>query len=432
MTTALWSLVQAIFTAGGLVGALSAGPLSSGQGRLITMRLTAVFAVVGSIVEVFAPTTGALIAGRFLTGVAAGASTVAVPMYISEVAPASARGIYGFMTQIFINIGIVASQGLGLFLSHGGAWRWILAAGLVIAIAQAIGLFFVAESPAWLAARGHTHRAKTIIRNLRGKGADISDEVAALGIGSSDEQEPFLDEERAPALAPARRQPSTSRDKGSIGAFAIIKDKSYRPAIVAVIGVMVAQQLCGINSIIVYSVGVLQGLLPVSSALVTVLISCVNLLATLAFSPLPDRLGRRTCLMLSIAGQGISALVMAISILTGVKIVSALAAFAFVASFAVGLGPVAFMLASEMVGQEAVAATQSWALASSYVATFAVVQSFPLINDGLNMALGKAGWVYFIFSGLALVSLGFVYFRIPETNGKKDADEVWGRTRRLD
>src|SRR5690606_30972874 len=95
-----------------------------------------------------------------------------------------------------------------------------------------------------------------------------------------------------------------------LGFVDVVKDARYRPAIIAVVGVMFAQQFCGINSIIMYSVSLLADLLPMSSALLTILISAVNLITTVACSPLPDRLGRKTCLLMSIVGQGSSSLVL--------------------------------------------------------------------------------------------------------------------------
>jgi MFS family permease len=195
---------------------------------------------------------------------------------------------------------------------------------------------------------------------------------------------------------------------------------------------MFAQQLCGVNSIIMYSVSLLADLLPVSSSLLTILVSVVNLFTTIACAPLPDRLGRKTCLLASIIGQGTSALILAISIIFGIKILSAIAVVAFVGFFAVGLGPVPFLISSELVGQEAVGATQSWCLAANYAATFLVAQFFPIVNSALNDLLGGHGWVYFIFAGLAAGSAIFVFWNVPETKGKKDVDEVWGRTRRVD
>ena len=96
------------------------------------------------------------------------------------------------------------------------------------------------------------------------------------------------------------------------------------------------------------------------------------------------------------------------------------------ASFAVGLGPVPFILASELVEPEAVGAAQSWALAGSWVATFVVAQFFPPLKEALG------GKVFFLFAGLALLFALFVAVWVPESGGKRDADEVWGRVRRED
>src|SRR2546421_148515 len=170
-----------------------------------------------------------------------------------------------------------------------------------------------------------------------------------------------------------------------------------------------------------YSVGLLSQLLPTTSALLTIFISVINLVVTLLCAPLPDKIGRKACLLISIAGMGSMSVALALSIFLAIPVLSGISALLFVASFAVGLGPVPFMLASELVGQEAVGATQSWALAANWTATFLVAQFFPV----LNAWLGK-GRVYFVFAGLAAVFGIFVVRKVPETNGKRDADEVWG------
>lgn len=440
MTNAAFATVSSIFTLGGLIGALSAGPVASKRGRLVAMRLTALSYLVGSAVETLAGGVVSIATGRLVTGLGAGASTVIVPLYISEVAPPSERGMFGAMTQVSINLGILATQTFGYLLGRPGIWRWVFGIGILVATAQALGLLVVPESPAWLAARGQGTRARKTLQRIRGRDVDISGEVEGWDQADDEEDEGSAAEESrllaqpdesAPATSTATPTPSTRRTT-HLGFFEVVRDPLYRPAIIACVGIMVAQQLCGINSIVMYSVSLLEDLLPFSSALLTIAVSFVNLTMTLACSPLPDRIGRKRCLLISIAGQGTSAFVLALSIVFEAKVVSAVAVVLFVGFFAVGLGPVPFIMASELVGQEAVGATQSWCLASNYTATFMVVQFFPLVNKWLNAWLGGAGWVYFVFSGLAAASGVFVAWRVPETLGRKDVDEVWGRTRRLD
>ncbi|KAJ6782116.1 hypothetical protein PWT90_06657 [Aphanocladium album] len=430
MNEAAFAFVSSAFTVGGLIGALSSGDFASKRGRLPAMRLTALLFAFGSLVETISGSVAIFSLGRFLAGIGAGGATVIVPLYISEIAPPDQRGLFGVMTQVSINIGILAAQVLGYFFSHGGAWRVILGAAVCVGVAQAVGLLVVPESPAWVAAHGDVSRAKGILQKIRGHQVDIEEETSTWGpVGASGEAQGLLSQSEEGIISAAGENTSPNH----LGFFQVVKDPLYRPAIVAVVGAMFVQQFCGINSIIMYSVSLLQDLLPISSVLLTILVSVVNLVMTVGCSPLPDRIGRKTCLMISVIGQGCSSFALALSIVSGYQILSAFAVVFFVAFFAVGLGPVPFILASELAGQEAVGAAQSWALAGAYVSTFIVAQFFPILNTALNNTFGgHGGWVYFVFAAVAAASALFITWRIPETRGKKDVDEVWGRTRRLD
>ncbi|KAK4200915.1 putative metabolite transport protein [Triangularia verruculosa] len=440
MSRSDFAAISAIFTVGGLLGALTSGPFTSARGRKLPMQVTSAFYLLGSIVETSAGSVPTMIIGRFLTGVGAGASTVIVPLYISEIAPPTQRGFFGAFTQISINVGILFTQTLGFFLSYGSAWRWIMGTGIIIALAQGLGLVLLPESPAWTAsAKGDVGHARRVLQRIRGRGSNIDEEVESWGHGAgkptSEEEALLVRNESTSTDASGLLSPSVGAQHSArvhLGFLQVLRDPITRPAIIAVVGIMFAQQLCGINSIIMYSVSLLKDLLPISSALLTIIISVINLGVTMAASPLPDRLGRKTCLLASIIGQGTSSLALALAIRFDAKILSAIAVLFFVAFFAVGLGPVPFIMASELVGPEAVGATQSWALGASYVATFLVAYLFPIVNAALNKAFGGAGWVYFIFAGFALLWAAFVSGRVPETRGRKDADEVWGRTRRVD
>ncbi|KAH0551148.1 hypothetical protein GP486_007515 [Trichoglossum hirsutum] len=415
MNAGQFGLVSSIFTLGGLFGALCAGPVSSRYGRLMSMRLATIFFVVGPAFEALAPSIPIISLGRLISGVGAGAAVVVVPIYISEVAPPQGKGFFGAMTQVMTNFGIFTTQLLGLFLSRGQLWRVILAVAGVIGLLQALALTCVVESPKWMAANGNPTRARRNLQKIRGQGAAIDDEVDSWGIkGIPTEEEEGL-------LNHPESQPHPTRQT-HIGILEAAINPHYRPAVIAVVGVMLAQQFCGINSIIMYSVSLLSELLPTTSALLSVGVSAVNLVATLACAPLADRWGRKPCLLLSIAGMGTSSLLLATGIIYSLAPLSAIATLTFVFSFAVGLGPVPFILASELVEQEAVGATQGWALAANWTATFVVAQFFPVLN--VWMGQGK---VYFLFAALAAGFFCFVVLGIPETSGKKSIDEVWGR-----
>lgn len=185
MNTAQFSVVTAIFTLGGLTGALSAGPSCNRYGRLLTMRMTTVSFVLGSALETLASNIGLLCFGRLVSGLGCGAAIVVVPIYIAEVAPPKEKGLFGAFTQISINIGILVAQLLGYFLSKGSLWRIILAVAGAVGLLQLAGLFLVPESPKWLAEHRSPQKARQILRRIRGHKADIDSEVKAWNVDST-------------------------------------------------------------------------------------------------------------------------------------------------------------------------------------------------------------------------------------------------------
>ncbi|RDH32786.1 general substrate transporter [Aspergillus welwitschiae] len=419
MNASQFGLVSSIYTLGGLLGALLAGPVATKHGRLFALRATTLFFILGPVAETCASNIPLLSLGRLLSGIGAGAAIVVGPIYISEIAPPSARGFFGAFTQVMTNVGILLTQSLGYFLSEGSKWRVILAIAGFIGALQLLGLTLVPESPTWLAEHQKSSLARQVLQRLRGKDADIEEEIEGWP-SSTGRPTDGSGEEQSLLTPPSGNMPPK---QPPVTIFHAITNPSYRPAIIAVVGVMVAQQFTGINSIIMYSVSLLQNILPTTAALLTVIISAINLIITLACSPLPDKIGRRSCLLLSISGMGFNSMLLALGIYFNQKVLSAIAVLLFVSCFAVGLGPVPFILASELVGPEAVGATQSCALAANWIATFVVAQFFPMLND----ALGGRGKIYWVFTGMACLLGGFIYWRVPETKGKTSADEVWGR-----
>jgi MFS family permease len=185
MTLAELGLVSSIFTLGGLIGALGAAPVSATRGRLVAMKLTAIFFVIGPLFEALAPSITVISVGRFLSGIGAGASVVVVPIYLSEIAPPAERGFFGSFTQIMVNVGIFSTQLLGYLFSYDQMWRLILGAGGAIGIGLAIGLFGAAESPKWLASTGKVKQGSEILQRIRGQEFDIEDEVQSWALGAA-------------------------------------------------------------------------------------------------------------------------------------------------------------------------------------------------------------------------------------------------------
>ncbi len=180
-----FGLVTSIYTPGGLLGALSAGPCATKYGRLLTMRLATIFFTLGPVLEALAPSIWVMSVGRFLSGVGAGAAIVVVPIYIAEVAPPTEKGLFGALTQIMINVGILIAQLLGYFLSKGSLWRIVLAVAGGIGLLQMAGLFLVPESPKWLVDHGRSPQARRIVQKISGSDADVEEEVEGWGTNES-------------------------------------------------------------------------------------------------------------------------------------------------------------------------------------------------------------------------------------------------------
>ena len=207
----------------------------------------------------------------------------------------------------------------------------------------------------------------------------------------------------------------------SVSLLEAVREPMYRRAVVAVTAAMFAQQATGINSVVMYSVEILGAALPSAAALITVILSVINVLVTIMCAPLADTIGRKPCLLLSISGMGTGSFLLALGLIHDVPVLSVFATSLFVASFGVGLGPVSFILASELVDSEAVGAIQSWGLAACWFSTFCVAQFFPILNAAL-----PNGHVFWVFAAIAAAVGCFIAWWVPESKGKITAAEVWG------
>lgn len=410
MNSGQWGMVQSLFSVGGLFGALLIGRVATKRGRRFALRLLTFFLAAGPILEALASTMWMLALGRAISGLGAGAATVVGPIYVSEISPLSKRGLFGAFTQVQINAGIAISQVLGYFLSKTSTWRWILATAGFIAAINFIGLLFAPETPTWLAANNQPRNARTALQRIRGRAADIREEMENWTISGDHEQQSLLPQQRA---QPTHQEPAQSF-------IDVIRIPKYRRAVFAVSATMIAQQLTGINSVVMYSVSILGEALPHKAALVTIIVSAANVLVTLIFSPLADKIGRKKCLLASIAGMGSASGMLADGLAKDKKVLTIVGVALFVCSFGLGLGPIPFILPSELVGPEAVGATSSWALALNWLSTFMVAQFVPILNSKL-----PPGKLYIIFGSIATFFGILITLIVPESKGKANAEQVW-------
>jgi SP family facilitated glucose transporter-like MFS transporter 1 len=417
MTSKDVGLVNAIFAVGGFISASVAGSIADKWGRRRLSFVNCFVFVLGSLIIASSRSVLLMCVGRLIAGLAAGSAIVVTPLYLNEISPPQSRGLLGSMNQISVNVGILAAQVLGLYYSNRTDWRRILYSAAVIGSLNAVLLTLCVESPKWLALRGMTAEASASLVHLRGK-TDVDDELCQW----KSPHDVVEDVERSGLLSAERDVEANSnrapRSTGKITAAEFCTSTRYRPILAAVIGVMVAQQIVGINSIIFYGVSILRSTIPKYSGLVNVMISVLNLCVTGLISPLVDKFGRRPLLLTSILGMTLSASILAKAMTDDMAMVASFAATLFVVSFAVGLGPIPFLIISELTPGSAVGVAQSIGTTANWMANFSVGFLFPILKTELG------SHVFYIFTLTGAAAFVFVYKRIPETRGKSPA-EIW-------
>lgn len=368
---AVWQygLVTSIFAIGGLFGALASAPLGNRYGRKKTLLLNTTGFILGGLLKALSSGATTLALGRFISGLSAGAAAVVVPLYVNEIAPPEQRGQFGAVTQVSINLGIVTTQVLGLFMSRLFWWRIILFVGAGIGTLQAVLLLKCPESPKYLISIGDKAGAREAAARLRGENHNgmgrIEDEIR------EEEEEP-LHSDTTP-LSPTNEEPT----KVTMGTF--LTAPAHRKSALIVCGLMLAQQLSGINAVIFHGVSVLSKLLPNWAGALNVLISASNLFITIAASTLFDKVSHKTLLLVSMLGMAASSFAFAIGLNWSIAALSAVGCFMFVSCFSIGLGPLPWMVAGRVVRYEAQDAAQASGLVVNWMGTFLVTFVVPLV-----------------------------------------------------
>ncbi|ORY92985.1 general substrate transporter [Syncephalastrum racemosum] len=433
MSDGQYSLAVAMLTAGGLVGALSAGQLSDRYGRRLALFGSSVFTGIGSAIMTCAFSPAMLMAGRFLTGIGSGVVTVVVPTYIAECAPRASRGLFGTLNQLAIVLGILVAQLIGLAWSTLAAWRSILALGIVLALTQILLLPFCVDSPRYLACYlpGSLNDAKNALFQLRGPPIErVEDEIAEWrreqNRSQADTNDPTDDmlppDDDGLQIATASRNPPALINTGvtsTMNVHRYLTQPRYRRSLLIILLLQLGQQLSGINAVIFYSTSIMASIFPQTADLITTYISLVNLVMTIISAYLMDRIGRRSLFLFSASSMMVMSLLLASSITVPDRDkVSAFAIIGYVAAYAIGLGPIPFLMIPELVDTPAVSSAGAIGLASNMISNFLVSAGFLVVSD----RIGKDN-VFYLFSALLAVVICIAYWILPETKGRS-ADEV--------
>lgn len=411
MPDSQYSMVVSILTAGGLIGALSASYFNDRFGRRLTLFGTNGLLGVGSLITTLAATPQTMMMGRFLSGLGSGVVTVVVPAYLAECVPKSSRGFFGTLNQLAIVVGIMAAQIISLSWSTISRWRYILGVGVILAVVQSCVLPFCVDSPRYLASLpGGFNRARGSLLKLRGTSVNqVENEINEWRRDWANNSH-TLEEGQAIIV----QQTTTN-----VNIWNFLSSTQYRKPLYIVLLLQLSQQLSGINAVIFFSTSIMSTVFPESSGTITVYISIVNLIMTVLSAILMDKVGRRLLFLWSASLMTIMGLLLGWSIEGGHDQTSAVAIIGFVAAFAIGLGPIPFLMIPELVETQAVSSACSVGLSVNMISNFAVSSAFLMLRD----IIGK-GQVFYLFGFSLFVLVVIAFFILPETKGRSSEDVI--------
>jgi sugar porter (SP) family MFS transporter len=403
LTTFALEVIVSGVLAGAAVGALGGGRLADLFGRRKLLITTAIIFAAGAILCAAAQSPAILVVGRIIVGLGIGLSSSTVPVYISEVAPADARGWQVSLFQLAITVGILLAYMVDYAFALIQGWRWMFGLAVVPAAIFGLGMIFLPESPRWLVRNGRREDARATLSRIRGT-QDVAAELTEI--------------ERSLQQAPES------------GRLSDLLAPSIRRSLVIGIGLAIFQQITGINTVIYYAPVIIQsaGISSASGAiLATAGIGLVNVLMTIIAMRLIDRSGRKPLLLIGIAGMAVTlgflGLVFRMSAHSGALAwLAVISMMAYVASFAISLGPIFWLLISEIYplkirnSAEGLAATFNWASNLLITLTF-----LTLVEQ-----LGPS-WTFWLYGLSAVAAWIFSYYIVPETKGRtlEEIEEYW-------
>jgi SP family arabinose:H+ symporter-like MFS transporter len=445
-----------------------AGPISDKFGRIVVLKYSAILYVCSALLSAVAPSFLILVLARMLAGVGVGISLIIAPMYIAEIAPAEKRGRLVSFNQLNIVIGLSAAFFTNYLIVHLGNsnaswvetlkireynWRWMLGIEFIPAVLYFFLLFFVPQSPRWLILKGRLNEALDIMKSF-------GDEKEADKLVAEIQESILLD--------------AIPKEKISVKELFA---PSMKLVMTIGIGIAILQQIVGINCVFFYAPMIFEqsGIGTDASFIQAILVGIINVIFTLVAMSLIDKIGRKPLLIVGVSGITLSMFVLSYSfnaanytltnaaiaklpieinkdqllILTdktfktdtefkkairstiGIQaantyeseIISAaiemnatlilLCILGFVASFAISLGPVMWVLFSELFPNRIRGIAISLVGFVNSAVSFLVQLLFP-------WELSKLGttWTFLLFGIFAFLGLFFILKLLPETKGK--------------
>ncbi|GFS09117.1 solute carrier family 2, facilitated glucose transporter member 1 [Elysia marginata] len=403
----LWSTTVAAFVLFGMIGAFLSAKVADFFGRkkgmLVITPLMFIAAILGGI-PLVTKSPECLIASRIFVGLHSGLNITCCPLYLTEISPKKIRGAIGTCHQLAITIGILVSQILGLKELFGtdDLWPLLFAFNALPSLLCLALLPFFPESPRFLLIKkGEEEEARTALARLRGSDS-ISDEIEEMRIE-------------------ARRSVGVK----SYTIKELLTTAELRMPVIIACVLQISQQWSGINAVMSYSSAMFEQVSVSKDTIpyIVVATGVINVACTVVAVPLMEKLGRRPLLLYPMVGMLVSFLMMMIFLnLQGrddlkdhhssFAVVCIIVMHTYVIGFALGLGPIPFIVVGEIFRQEPRAAAMSLSLAFNWICNFSLMLTFPFLEDGLKE------FVYIPFSVVLILAITFIFFLVPETKNR--------------
>uniref|UniRef100_A0A8C6TTW4 Solute carrier family 2, facilitated glucose transporter member 5 n=1 Tax=Neogobius melanostomus TaxID=47308 RepID=A0A8C6TTW4_9GOBI len=386
LLTLLWSLSVSMYPLGGFLG---------------TLLFNNIFSIVPAVmmgVSEISKSYEIIIVARFIVGICAGLSSNVVPMYLGELSPKNLRGAIGIVPQLFITIGILSAQVLGIRNILGNSTGWTLMLGLtaIPAVIELLLLPFFPESPRYmLIQRGDEKTARKGLQRLRGW-EDVDAELSEM-----------------------RMEDQSERAESRLSVFALLSNRSLRWQLISIVAMNMGQQLSGVNAIYYYadSIYATAGVKENDIQYVTVGTGAVNVFMTIAAVFIVEATGRR---LLLLSGFGICCaacvlLTVALNFqdsMTWMPYISISCVIIYVIGHAIGPSPIPYVVTTEMFRQSARPAAFMVAGSVHWLSNFTVGLVFPFLESGLG------SFSFIIFSCICLATLIYIWLVVPETKNQ--------------
>lgn len=386
-------MITSILFVGAMIGAPLMGDLAEKFGRKKMIMISAFFFILGSVGSGFASSIAMMLVSRVLLGFAVGAASALVPMYLSEIAPAKARGTISGLNQLMITIGIVVAYGVNYLFAHTvEGWRYMLAGAAVPAILLILGSILLPESPRFLATHGKKDEALKVLKGLRTEEQAFKEYQAIL---TSEE---------------------TFQGKST-------QKLSKTVMMTVVIGCLLAflQQIQGANTIFYYSSQIFARVFGngLGGLISTIGIGFVNVAATLLILLIVDRFDRKSMLMMGSVAMGVCLFFTGV-FFPMVEKGNQLATWGiflmiclYVVAYACSWAALTWIVIGEMFPSSVRGLATGIASSVNWLGNIVVAFFFPILMDSIGLSK-----IFFLFAAMCIFGFLFAKYMLYETKGK--------------